>query len=72
MARKKVWMPEIGALCRYVGKSRTLSRGGHTLRVVAETSGMRMVCEAMGKQGSPVRVTVKVVNLVPEPPGLFD
>jgi hypothetical protein len=42
------------------------------VRVVAEASAGRMVVEAIGKQGVPVRLTVKRDNLAPMQPDLFD
>ena len=39
---------------------------------VAETCADRMVVEAIGRSGRPVRFTVKRENLAPLPPGLFD
>ncbi len=72
MAKKKTWQPPIGAVAQYVGGNSVLSRRGHTVRVIAEACGQRMVCEVIGKQGVPVRVTVKTANLSPLSPGLFD
>jgi len=73
MARKKTtWHPEIGILATYVGRASTLARGGYNVRVVAEASVDRMVVEAIGRSGSPVRFTVKRENLAPLQPGLFD
>lgn len=42
------------------------------VRVLAEASAGRMVVEAIGRKGCPVRLTVKQENLRPLPPGLFD
>lgn len=73
MARKKTkWMPPIGSVASYVGRSGKLARGGYNVRVVAETCADRMVVEALGRSGNPVRFTVKRENLVPLQPGLFD
>lgn len=72
MRRKKKWEPIIGGVAEYVGRYSTLSRQGHTVRVIAEASGKRMVVEAIGKGGKPVRITVKRENLGPVTPGLFD
>ncbi|MEO8409443.1 MAG: hypothetical protein ABI478_02650 [Propionivibrio sp.] len=73
MARKKkIWMPTIGIVASYIGRSRKLARGGYTLRVVAETCADRWVVEALGRSGRPVRFTVKRENLAPLQPGLFD
>jgi hypothetical protein len=70
--RKKKWEPPIGAVAQYVGGYSSLSRHGHTVRVIAEASGQRMIVEAIGKRGVPVRITVKTENLAPVAPGLFD
>lgn len=73
MARKKArWVPQIGVVATYVGRSSRLKRGGYNVRVVAETCANRMVVEAIGKKGLPVRFTVKCENLAPLQPGLFD
>ena len=66
---KSVWIPPAGTVATYLGRSRKLSR---TVRVVAEASGGRMVVEAIGRRGVPVRITIKQENLKPLPPGLFD
>jgi len=42
------------------------------VRVLAEASGGCMVVEAIGRQGLPVRLTVKRTNLAPMQPDLFD
>jgi hypothetical protein len=70
--RKKKWEPSIGAVAQYVGGNSSLSRHGHTVRVIAEASGQRMIVEAIGKNGAPVRVTVMTKNLAPLAAGLFD
>jgi hypothetical protein len=73
MARKKTaWLPQIGVVVTYVGRASRLARGGYNVRVVAETSGGRMLVEATGRSGSPVRFTVKCENLAPLQPCLFD
>lgn len=73
MARKKAnWMPEIGCVATYVGRASRLAKGGYNVRVVAETSANRMLVEALGRSGEPVRFTVKRENLAPLQPGLFD
>lgn len=66
---KTVWMPPAGALVTYRGRTRQTTRN---VRVVAEASAGRMVVEAIGKQGVPVRLTVKRENLLPMEPDLFD
>jgi hypothetical protein len=73
MARKKaVWFPQVGTVATYVGRAGRLARGGYNVRVVAETCADRMVVEALGRSGAPVRFTVKRENLAPLQPGLFD
>lgn len=73
MARKKsVWLPQIGSLASYIGRAGKLARGGYNVRVVAETCADRMLVEAIGRSGLPVRFTVKRENLAPLQPGLFD
>ncbi len=62
-------LPSAGTVATYRGRS---SKSARNVRVVAEASGGRMVVEAIGKQGFPVRLTVKQENLVPMQPGLFD
>jgi hypothetical protein len=42
------------------------------VRIIAEAVAGRMVVEAIGKHGVPVRFTVKQDNLRPLQPGLFD
>lgn len=63
------WLPCAGTVATYLGRSRKLSRN---VRVIAEASAGRMVVEAIGRQGVPVRLTVKQENLKPLQPGLFD
>ena len=73
MSRKPAsWYPQIGVLATYVGRGSSLARGGYNVRVVAETSIDRMVVEAIGRSGHPVRFTVMRKNLAPLQPGLFD
>jgi len=73
MARKKsVWLPQIGSVASYIGSAGKLARGGYNVRVVAETCADRMLVEAIGRSGLPVRFTVKRENLAPLQPGLFD
>ncbi len=74
MARKKKipWLPEIGVLATYIGRASKLARGGYNVRIVAETCGGRMMVEAIGQSGNPVRFSVKRENLAPLQPGLFD
>ncbi|MFZ4539550.1 hypothetical protein [Propionivibrio sp.] len=73
MARKKsVWRPQIGAVATYIGGASKLASSAYNVRVVAESSVDRMVVEAIGRSGTPVRFTVKCKNLAPLQPGLFD
>ena len=73
MVRKKTsWFPQIGSVATYIGGASRLAKGGYNVRVVAETSAKRMLVEAIGRSGSPVRFTVKCENLAPLQPGLFD
>ena len=73
MARKNtVWLPPIGAVATYIGDASRLARDAYNVRVVAETCADRMVVEAIGRRGAPVRFTVKRENLAPLQPGLFD
>lgn len=61
--------PRAGSLVTYMGRARTSARN---VRVLAEASGGRMVVEAIGRQGVPVRLTVKQENLRLMQPDLFD
>ena len=73
MARNKTpWLPAIGSVATYIGGASKLARGGYNVRVVAETCAERMVVEAIGRNGFPVRFTVKRKTLAPLQPGLFD
>ncbi len=73
MSRKKSrWLPAIGAVVTYIGRASRLARGGYNVRVVAETCADRMLVEAIGRSGSPVRFTVKRENLAPLQPALFE
>ena len=63
------WFPCAGTVAVYAGRTKKSARN---VRVIAEASAGRMVVEAIGKQGVPVRFTVKRENLAPLPPGLFD
>ena len=69
--QKNKCLPEIGSVVTYVGTSRRLARGGYNVRVVAETSKNRMVVEAVGRGGQPVRFSVKNENRAPLQPTLF-
>ena len=73
MAREKaVWFRQVGVVATYIGRASRLARGGYNVRVVAETRADRMVVEALGRSGAPVRFTVKRENLAPLQSGLFD
>ena len=63
------WLPRAGSVATYVGRNRAAMRN---VRVIAEAVAGRMVVEAIGKDGVPVRFTVKQDNLRPLQPGLFD
>lgn len=63
------WLPPAGMLATYRGRS---WRSMRNVRVLAEASGGCMVVEAIGRQGLPVRLTVKRTNLAPMQPDLFD
>jgi hypothetical protein len=70
MARAKPsWLPRAGSVATYVGRNRSAARN---VRIIAEAVAGRMVVEAIGKDGVPVRFTVKQDNLRPLQPGLFD
>jgi len=62
-------LPSAGTVVVYRGRSHKSERN---VRVIAEASGGRMVVEAIGRQGVPVRLTIKQENLLPMQPGLFD
>lgn len=66
---KTPWLPNAGTVATYRGRRIASTRN---VRVIAEASGGRMVVEAIGKQGVPVRLTVKRESLLPMQPGLFD
>ena len=73
MARKKApWLPQIGIVATYIGRSSRMAKGGYNVRVVAEACGGRMVVEGIGRRGVTVRFTVKRENLAPLQPSLFD
>ena len=59
-------------MATYIGRASRLAKGGYNVRVVAETCANRMLVEAIGRRGLPVRFTVKRENLAPLQPGLFD
>lgn len=66
----KTWLPPIGSIAHYTGKSGKRRR--YTVRVKAEARGGRYVVEAIGLSGKLVRFTIKRENLAPLEPGLFD
>lgn len=73
MAKKKsVWLPQIGIVATYTGRSSRMAKGGYNVRILAEACAGRMVVEGIGRRGFPVRFTVKRENLAPLQPGLFD
>ena len=63
------WWPHPGCVATYVGRTRNARRN---VMVIAEAVAGRMFVEAIGKDGVPVRFTVKQENLKPLQPGLFD
>ncbi len=63
------WFPPAGTVVAFAGRS---SRAARHVRVIAEARAGRMVVEALGRRGVPVRITVKRENLRPMQPGLFD
>lgn len=63
------WLPNAGTVATYIGRRRNSARN---VRVIAEAVAGRMIVEAIGKRGLPVRFTVKQENLRPLQPGLFD
>jgi hypothetical protein len=66
---KSFWLPCAGSVATYIGRNRSAARN---VRIIAEAVAGRMVVEAIGKDGVPVRFTVKQDNLRPLQPGLFD
>ena len=69
MSRHQSSLPSAGSVVVYKGRS---GKSERNVRVLAEASGGRMVVEAIGRQGIPVRLTIKQENLRPMQPGLFD
>lgn len=65
---QSAWLPPAGTLAAYQGRSRRCARN---VRVLAEASGGCMVVEAIGRKGTPVRLTVKQSSLRPMQPDLF-
>ena len=68
-AKKSSWLPNPGIVATYIGRNGSAMRN---VRVIAEAVAGRMVVEAIGKRGVPVRFTVKQENLKLLQPGLFD
>ena len=69
MSRHLTSLPCAGTVVVYRGRS---GKSERNVRVLAEASGGRMVVEAIGRQGTPVRLTITQENLRPMQPGLFD
>ncbi len=63
------WLPCAGSVATDVGQNPKTARN---VRVLAEAAAERIVVEAIGRKGFPVRLTIKQENLRPLPPGLFD
>lgn len=70
--RKPKWIPIVGQFASYSGKTSPLLRGGKLVSVIAEASAQKMVVEAIGYAGRPVRFTVNASNLIQPQPSLFD
>lgn len=66
------WIAKPGILAIYTGRAGRLLRSGRKVNIVAEASGGRMVVEAIGHKGAPVRFPVKTTNLGQPQPELFD
>ncbi len=62
------WQPVPGALATYIGRNKGLTRN---VQVLLEGRSGYMVVEAIGRQGAPVRLTVKRDSLVQPQPDLF-
>lgn len=62
--KRKAWTPPVGEVVQYRGKS-TLSRNGHTARVVSTARNGHYVVEVIGSKGLPVNVTVHGRSLFP-------
>ena len=62
------WYPNAGRLATYVGQTRSATRN---VRVLAEARKGRMLVEAIGRKGRPVRFTVLRDNLIQPQPDLF-
>jgi hypothetical protein len=62
-------LPSAGTVVVYRGRS---GKSERNVRVLAEASGGRMVVEAIGRQGVPVRLIIKQENLRPLQPCLFE
>jgi hypothetical protein len=63
------WLPTPGTLATYAGQTRASRRN---VRVVAEAVAGHLIVEAIGRQGAPVRFTVKRHSLSQPQPDLFD
>lgn len=62
------WFPSPGSLATYVGKNKASRRN---VRVLAEGIGGRLYVEAVGRNGTNVRFTVKRENLIQPQPDHF-
>lgn len=62
------WTPSPGLLATYVGRTRASKR---KVRILAEGVGGRMYVEAIGRNGTNVKFTVKRENLIEPQPDLF-
>jgi hypothetical protein len=70
--KKTAWLPPIGSVVTYVGRSSRMTKSEYNVRVVAETCAGRMVVEGIDRNGKLARFTIKRENLAPLQPGLFD
>lgn len=62
------WHPRFGHLATYIGQTRASVRN---VRVLAEARKGRMLVEAIGRNGAPVKFTVLQSNLIQPQPDLF-
>jgi hypothetical protein len=67
-AHRSLWYPNPGHIAIYLGQTRASRRN---VRVLAEARKGRMLVEAIGRNGHPVRFTVLKDNLVQPQPDLF-
>jgi hypothetical protein len=66
------WTPGLNGFARYSGRNSRMLRGGYVVRVLGEAVGERMLVEAIGREGRPIKFTVKTKNLARMAPSLFD